>query len=141
MAMPLTACTTGILVWPASRSTIMLSCVGSRCWTRINAIPVSAGNALSSFVHASNPPAEAPIATMVKSGAVEAGLASASGMTTQPRLGRRVAALVLPWRRPAIAHMSSENGAIPWEGLDSAYHGPGGMTNAIARGRPECARR
>jgi hypothetical protein len=34
---PSIACSTSIDVWPASWSTIMLSWIGSRCWTRIKA--------------------------------------------------------------------------------------------------------
>ena len=58
--MPSVACSTVIDVWPASSSTIMLSWVGSRCWTRMKAMPLSAGSARRSFRQASSPPAEAP---------------------------------------------------------------------------------
>ena len=41
----------------------MLSCLGSRCWTRTKAIPVSLGRLLRRWVNASSPPAEAPTPT------------------------------------------------------------------------------
>ena len=41
----------------------MLSWVGSRCWTMMKAMPLTAGSASRSFLQASRPPAEAPIAT------------------------------------------------------------------------------
>src|SRR2546426_6664652 len=40
-----------------------LGCLGSRCWMRTKAIPVSWGRAFRSRVNASSPPAEAPIPT------------------------------------------------------------------------------
>src|ERR1019366_2240058 len=52
--MPVTFC---------SSSGNMLSCVGSKCCTNTNALPESSGMALSNFLKASNPPAEAPIPT------------------------------------------------------------------------------
>src|SRR4051812_4870032 len=54
-------------VWPASRSTIRLSCVGSRCWISTKAMPLLAGKAAKNFLKASRPPAEAPRATTGKS--------------------------------------------------------------------------
>ena len=45
----------------------MLSWVGARCWTRIKAMPTSAGSASMSLRQASRPPAEAPIPTTGKS--------------------------------------------------------------------------
>ena len=45
----------------------MLSWVGSRCWTRMQAMPLPAGSAPTSFLKAPRPPAEAPIATTGKS--------------------------------------------------------------------------
>ena len=65
--MPSVANKTGIDVWPASRSTIMLSWLGSRCCTMMKAMPLGAGSASRSFLQASRPPAEAPIATIGKS--------------------------------------------------------------------------
>ncbi len=65
--MPSLACTTAMVVALESRSTNMLSWLGSRCWTRMNAMPVSAGKACKSRRQASSPPAEAPIATTGKS--------------------------------------------------------------------------
>src|SRR5947209_4341739 len=44
----------------------MLGCVGSRCWTMTNAMPLSAGMAERSSVRAVTPPAEAPIPTIGK---------------------------------------------------------------------------
>ena len=44
----------------------MLSWWGSRCWIRINAMPVRAGRASINLVQASSPPADAPMATMVR---------------------------------------------------------------------------
>ena len=61
------ASTTVMLVCRASRSAIILSWFGSRCCTRMKAIPFGDGRASSSFPHASNPPAEAPTATTVRS--------------------------------------------------------------------------
>src|SRR5262245_27951810 len=57
---------TGIVVSLASNSPSRLSCVGSRCWTNTNAIPVFVGRCLRSWVTASRPPAEAPIPTIGK---------------------------------------------------------------------------
>src|ERR1700686_2929795 len=54
----------------------MLSWVGSRCWTRMKAMPVPVGNASTNFLQASSPPAEAPIPTTGKSNAPLAGLGS-----------------------------------------------------------------
>src|SRR5476649_2442016 len=61
--MPSTACTTVIDVWLAINSTSMLWWVGSRCWTRTKAMLVGAGRASTSFLQASRPPADAPMAT------------------------------------------------------------------------------
>src|SRR5215831_1997451 len=47
-------------------SVSMLSCLGSRCCTRTNAIPVSWGRFVRSSVNASRPPAEAPTPTIGK---------------------------------------------------------------------------
>src|SRR5689334_12617645 len=44
-------------------SAARLSWVGSRCWTRTNAMPLSAGTALKNLRNASRPPADAPIPT------------------------------------------------------------------------------
>ena len=71
--MPSVASRTGIDVWPASKSTIMLSWLGSRCCTMMKAMPLTAGSASRSFLHASRPPAEAPIATIGKSRATARG--------------------------------------------------------------------
>src|SRR5947199_7683151 len=46
----------------------MLAWVGSRCCTRMNAIPVSTGSARSICVKASSPPADAPMPTIRKGG-------------------------------------------------------------------------
>ena len=43
----------------------MLSRLGERCWTITNAMPLPAGIASRSSVHASSPPADAPIPTIV----------------------------------------------------------------------------
>ena len=64
---PSVACRTFIGVWPVSRSTIRLSCVGSRCWISTKAMPLLAGKASKNFLKASRPPAEAPSATTGKS--------------------------------------------------------------------------
>ena len=67
MLMPSAACNTFIDVWSASSSTIMLSWFGSRCCTRMKAMPMKpSGRASSSFLQASSPPAEAPTATTRK---------------------------------------------------------------------------
>src|SRR5438309_2208467 len=42
----------------------MLSCLGSRCWMKTNAIPVLFGSVRKISRTASNPPADAPIPTM-----------------------------------------------------------------------------
>ena len=52
-----------IAVFFARISDSRLLCDGSRCWTRIKAMPVSAGTAPRSSVTASRPPAEAPSPT------------------------------------------------------------------------------
>jgi hypothetical protein len=44
----------------------MLACVGSRCWIKMNAMPVRGGRAVSSRRKASRPPAEAPRPTTGK---------------------------------------------------------------------------
>ena len=63
---------TGIDVWLASRSTSMLWWFGSRCWTRMKAIPGAGGRLDSSLAQASRPPAEAPMATIGNVGAAMA---------------------------------------------------------------------
>src|SRR4051812_24238911 len=62
--------------WPRK-----LECAGSRCWMRMKAIPVSAGSALSSWVNASSPPADAPTPTMGN----DARLDGAAGWGTEGR--------------------------------------------------------
>src|SRR5689334_2385104 len=42
-------------------SAARLSWVGSKCWTRTNAIPLSVGTAVKNLRNASRPPADAPI--------------------------------------------------------------------------------
>src|SRR5260370_26629181 len=51
---------------------------GSRCCTTTNAMPVLAGNALKNSVYASNPPADAPIATTGKESICAAAFDAAS---------------------------------------------------------------
>src|ERR1051325_4004880 len=63
---PSLACSTGISVARASRSTIALSWVGSKWGIKIRASPGSRGKARKRLMNASNPPAEAPMATMGK---------------------------------------------------------------------------
>ena len=67
--MPSSIWLVGILVALESRSVRTVSCVGSRCCTNTNAMPVSSGSARRSWVKASRPPAEAPIPTTGKRGA------------------------------------------------------------------------
>ena len=50
-----------------------LACVGSRCCTSTNAMPVSFGKCLSNLVNASSPPADAPMPTTGKGSPVETG--------------------------------------------------------------------
>src|SRR5438445_9097327 len=57
---------TGMRVDRARRSDRTLSCLGSRCWTRTNAMPLSNGRCDSIVVQASRPPADAPIPTTGK---------------------------------------------------------------------------
>src|SRR5258707_11576112 len=57
---------TGILAVLEMMSARRLRWFGSRCCTTTNAMPVLAGNALKNSVYASNPPADAPIATTGK---------------------------------------------------------------------------
>ena len=59
---------TGIAVARARSSGNRLACLGARCCTSTKAMPVSAGSALSSWVKASSPPAEAPTPTIGKVG-------------------------------------------------------------------------
>src|SRR5579872_2416370 len=80
----------------------MLSCVGSRCWTRIKAMPLSAGNASTSFLQASRPPAEAPIPTTGKLAASRGGPRAAD--SRPPDRGR--AALARCKRLPDILKFS-----------------------------------
>ena len=54
---------TGIAVVLDRTSDNWLSCLGSRCWMSTNAMPVSVGSSLRSWLNASSPPAEAPMAT------------------------------------------------------------------------------
>src|SRR5262245_20014692 len=57
---------TGMLVARERISVSMLSCLGSRCWTRTKAVPGLAGSAPSIAASASRPPAEAPTPTIGK---------------------------------------------------------------------------
>ena len=66
------------------RSTIMLSWVGSRCWTRMRAMPLPAGRPSISLLHASRPPAEAPIPTTAKSSAPWGGPRAVSARRCDP---------------------------------------------------------
>src|SRR3989454_10624901 len=68
MAMPSSTSTTFIAVALASAWLRKLEWAGSRCWMRMNAIPLFAGSALRSCVKASSPPAEAPMPTMGNDG-------------------------------------------------------------------------
>ena len=62
--MPSSASRTGIAVWRAISSTSMLLWFGSRCWTRTNAMSLSAGMAAKNALNALRPPAEAPMPTI-----------------------------------------------------------------------------
>src|ERR1035438_7006112 len=55
-----------MLVWRCNSSVRRLTCLGSRCWMKTNAMPVLDGRAWSISVKASRPPAEAPIPTIGK---------------------------------------------------------------------------
>lgn len=55
-----------MVVVVARISASMLTCVGARCWTSTNAMPVSAGRAWSRCLKASRPPADAPMPTIGK---------------------------------------------------------------------------
>src|SRR5262245_16158095 len=68
--MPSPSSTTGMGVYLRNISTIKLSCVGSRWGMRTKAMPLSAGMAVKNFLKASSPPAEAPMPTTGKRGAV-----------------------------------------------------------------------
>src|SRR4030095_2014753 len=57
---------TGIEVVLLKSCVSALACIGSRCCTRTNPIPVSSGRCFSNSVNASNPPADAPMPTMGK---------------------------------------------------------------------------
>src|SRR6266849_5761196 len=61
--MPSRAWSTGISVVRESNSLSMLSCFGSMCWIRTNAIPVFVGRCERTCVNASIAPADAPIPT------------------------------------------------------------------------------
>ena len=63
----------GILVTLERRSVRTVSCVGSRCCTMTNDMPVSLGSARRSWVKASRPPADAPIPTIGKRGDASSG--------------------------------------------------------------------
>jgi hypothetical protein len=78
------ACKTFNGVWPTNRSTIRLSCVGSRCWISTKAMPLLAGNASKNFLKASRPPAEAPSATTGKSTLARCGNARPFGGRAWP---------------------------------------------------------
>src|SRR6185437_15683097 len=56
-----------MVVWLANSSTIMLSWVGSRCWTKMKAMTLLTRRLSTSFLHVSRPPADAPIPTIRKS--------------------------------------------------------------------------
>src|SRR5438045_1015067 len=69
----------------------MLECVGSRCWTTTNAMPVSRGSSRMSRDSASMPPAEAPMPT-----------------TTQPARGASAAgARLRPLRLAVVARFAA----------------------------------
>src|SRR5258708_6206378 len=72
---------TGILAVLEMMSARRLRWFGSRCCTTTNAMPVLAGNALKNSVYASNPPADAPIATTGKESACAASLDGGSSPT------------------------------------------------------------
>ena len=69
----------------------MLSWVGSRCCTRMNAMPLSAGSASTNFRQASSPPAEAPIATTRVSASRCLGLQSLLAASGPIAVGRQCA--------------------------------------------------
>ena len=110
--------------------TIMLSCVGSRCCTRMNAMPVSAAEPPEACVQASRPPAEAPMPTTGKSADATGG--SRAGMARALGRGRAVFAMaqtifwhlpmVLDWAPPrtgALSLYGHEFPAVTMPGSDS----------------------
>ena len=107
ISMPSVACTTCIAVRALSKSTNRLSRLDSRCCTIRNAIPLFEGNASKSFLQASRPPAEIPIATIKKS----AVFAAVSG----PRIQRCRAALPGCGRLVVISALSEKE--IPYQEL------------------------
>src|SRR5690349_25129737 len=62
--MPSLTSLTDIFVFLDSSSARRLWCLGSRCWIRTKAMPVSLGRFATRSANASIPPAEAPIATI-----------------------------------------------------------------------------
>src|SRR5204862_536000 len=63
---------TGIEVARASSWVSALACAGSKCCTSTNPMPVSSGRCCSKCVHASRPPADAPMPTIGNRTAVRA---------------------------------------------------------------------
>src|SRR5271163_4788497 len=90
ISMPSVACTTFIDVRAASKSTSRLSWLGSRCCTITKAMPFRSGSASNSFLQASRPPAEAPIATIGNFARplTESGVRIQRGRSTVERRGR-----------------------------------------------------
>src|SRR6185437_4077694 len=119
MSIPSVACRTVMDVWLASRSTIMLSWLGSRCWTRMKAMPFLAGSASTSFLQASRPPAEAPIPTIKKSSRLRGG--PRAGTAVPPERVR----VGLTWGGRLLAILRDRSGNAPlWNRLLQVITGP-----------------
>jgi hypothetical protein len=81
-----------------SSSGMMPLCVGSRCWTMTNAMPLPGGTRARNCSKASSPPADAPMPTMGNA-ALASGAAGAAG------LRRRVCGIGFFMRLgPALEH-------------------------------------
>jgi two-component system chemotaxis response regulator CheB len=74
-------CDTGNLESRARISLSMLSWVGERCWITTNAMPGLRGSAASSATVASNPPADAPMATTGNGGPTSPAECSTAALT------------------------------------------------------------
>src|SRR4029077_1608447 len=79
-------------------SAARLSWVGSKCWTRTNAMPLSVGTALKNLRNASRPPADAPIPTS----ATGASLLRVAGATPAAPGAFRVERRALPVGRRGL---------------------------------------
>src|SRR5690348_8041471 len=113
-----------------------LEWAGSRCWMRMNAIPVFAGSALRSCVNASSPPADAPMPTTGNDGLSVCAASRAAGRGRRRRSVPDDFALDWPMGPPRLTLESWS--AVPLLGL--LTRGWDRRNLPYARQRPACQR-